>query len=361
MPEFDTSPPGPDEVFQVARGIATAVAPDGGLTDVQASVLHAITLALTGTDVDYRRLEPIEAATLGRVLARRTPEYRQRIVHHMVLGELVLRPLPADVAARVEAFASALGTDDHFVRVARRYAQGAYGLAWVDLRRNGFADRWSDADLSLYSRDGYVDDPFEGHGPDPELEARWEAFAELPEGTLGRAVHEMYDSRGFALPGNPMGAPAFLAQHDFVHVLADYGTDLTGELEVFALIGRADPDPKGFAWLATMIGLFATGYVQQAGFFRADISEARLSNPGMGDRIADAVWRGKQVAERHGRDLFRVDFHALAPRELDDARAALHLSPKSERALAAGSASVFSLEGMSEEQRVAFTARRGHG
>ena len=62
----------------------------------------------------------------------------------------------------------------------------------------------------------------------------------------------MYDSRGFELPGAPGGAPPDLAQHDFVHVLADYGTNLRGEVEVFALIGRADPDPKGFAWLATL-------------------------------------------------------------------------------------------------------------
>ena len=46
-----------------------------------------------------------------------------------------------------------------------------------------------------------------------------------------------------------------------MHVLADYGTNLKGELEVFAFIGRADPDPKGFAWLATLIGLFETGYI----------------------------------------------------------------------------------------------------
>ena len=56
----------------------------------------------------------------------------------MLLGELVLRPLPEAVAQRVGAYAAALGIDDDFVKVARRYAQGAFGLAWVDLRRSGF-------------------------------------------------------------------------------------------------------------------------------------------------------------------------------------------------------------------------------
>ena len=83
----------------------------------------------------------------------------------------------------------------------------------------------------------------------------------------------MYKGRGFELPGNPHGAPAFIAQHDFVHVLADYGTNVGGELETFALVARADPDPKGFAWLATMIGLFETGYVHEQGFFKIDVRE----------------------------------------------------------------------------------------
>ena len=44
--------------------------------------------------------------------------YRQRIVHHMVFGELVLRPLPITVAHRVSKDADALGVKDEFVRVA---------------------------------------------------------------------------------------------------------------------------------------------------------------------------------------------------------------------------------------------------
>jgi len=49
----------------------------------------------------------------------------------------------------------------------------------------------------------------------------------------------MYDGRGFALPGSPGGAPEYLARHDFVHVLADYGTNLKGE-EVLGITTVAD-------------------------------------------------------------------------------------------------------------------------
>src|SRR4051794_11029546 len=111
-----------EEVELVARGIATAVAPEDGLTDLQADLLEAIASALTGVTVDYRKLEPLSAEEFADVLASRELVYRQRIVHHMVLGELVLRPIPVAVAHRVATYADALGVKDDFVRVARRYA-----------------------------------------------------------------------------------------------------------------------------------------------------------------------------------------------------------------------------------------------
>jgi hypothetical protein len=339
-----------DEVIVVARGIATAVAPDGGLTEVQAALLQAITNALTGIEVDYCALDPLGPDELAGSLPSHDERYRQRIVHHMVLGELVLRPLPTAVAHRVATYAQTLGIKDDFVRVARRYAQGAYGLAWMDLQRSGFVDHVGQATGST-SAPPRGADPFEPPRVDPDLEAEWAAFRDLPDGSLGRAVWDMYDTRGFRLPGSPGGAPEYLAQHDFVHVLADYGTNLRGEVEVFAFIGRADPDPKGFAWLATLIGLFETGYIEDTGFFERDVREHNVQAPGMHVRIADAIRRGKVVSERYGTDLFCVDYHALAARPVADVRELLRIPQKSSGALEHGSPGAFDRDGMSEMQR----------
>ena len=233
--ESDLSPPDAQEILAVSRGIATAVAPDSGLTDVQVAVLEAITKALTDVSVDYRDLEPLGPDELAQALVQHGPEYRQRIVHHMVLGELVLRPLPAEVAQNVATYAEALGIDDDFVRVARRYAQGAFGLAWVDLRRSGFTERWDESTTdALHSSVGF-EDPFDHPIADPTLEASWTAFTDLEPGTLGRRIWEMYDSRGFAPTGNSNGASAFIAQHDFVHVLGDYGTNLEGSMALASM------------------------------------------------------------------------------------------------------------------------------
>jgi hypothetical protein len=350
-PETDDAPAGVDEVLDVARAIATAVSPDEGMTDVQASLLRAITSALTGIEVDYQSLEPLGAEDLAICLEGRDDEYRQRIVHHMVLGELVLRPLPTEVGLRVQEYASALGVQDRFVRVARRYAQGAYGLAWKDLRRSGFTERWEQVHMDQLRAEVEVEDPFHAPDEDPELAAAWRCFEEHDEGTLGEAVWRMYTGRGFALPGTRHGAPAYLAQHDFVHVLADYGTNLQGELEVFAFIGRADPDPKGFAWLATVIGLFETGYIADAGFFQSDISDRGVQVPGMADRVADALRRGKVVSQVSGRDLFEIDYHALAHLPVGDVRTRLGVPDKSDAAKRAKSPGLFDRAGMSEIQK----------
>ena len=144
-----------------------------------------------------------------------------------------------------------------------------------------------------------------------------------------------------------------------MHVLADYGTNLKGELEVFGLIGRADPDPKGFAWLATLIGLFETGYISSTGFFDRDVRERNIRAPGMHQRIADAIRRGKIVCDRYGVDLFEVDYYQLADRPVGELRELLHIPPKSSGAIDGGSAGVFDLEGMSENQRRFVAQRRG--
>jgi hypothetical protein len=354
LPGRDVIPP--DEVKDVARGIATAVAPEGGITDVQATLLGAIANALTGEDVNYRNLEPLGPEALAERLQHRDDGYRRRIVHHMVLGELVLRPLPVEVSARVARYAKALDIDDRFVRVARRYAQGAYGLAWMDLHRSGFSEQSQQADLNRSSGSA---DPFQRPDVDPELAAKWAAFEDLPAGTLGHCVWEMYDSRGFALPGTAEGASPYLAQHDFVHVLADYGTNLKGELEVFAFIGRADPDPKGFAWLATLIGLFETGYISSTGFFDKDVHEPVVQAPGMQHRLADAIRRGKAVCMCNERDLFMEDYHAYAPHAVEEVRSILAIPPKGPEPDGVHSPGLFDRDGMSEMQQRYAAAREG--
>src|SRR5207248_1372460 len=162
--------------------IASAVALDGRLTDLQRALLEAVIGSMTGYAADLRDTTPMTADEFAAALSRRDHQFRSRIVQVMLLAALVLRPLPEQVVDQVAA--------------------------------------------------------------------RWRALEDLPEGTLGRLVSQLYRARGFEYPGAPGSAPPLLAQHDWVHVLADFGTTVESEVEVFGFIARANDDMRAFSLLA---------------------------------------------------------------------------------------------------------------
>src|SRR5260370_20774419 len=113
-----------------------------------------------------------------------------------------------------------------------------------------------------------LDEPWQAVVRDEQLAMRWKSLRDLPDGTLGREVVKFYDARGFVFPGRPGSAPPLLAQHDWVHVLADYGSTVECEIEVFAFVARSNDDPRGFSLLAMVVSLFETGYMARgAGVF----------------------------------------------------------------------------------------------
>lgn len=146
--EVNLVPPDPQETALTARGVATAAAPTTGLTDLQRVLFEALFPAMTGHPVDLSELEPMSPAELAEVLRRRDLQFRTRGVQLMLLGALVLRPLPPEVADRIA---------EH----------------------------------------------------DPALASRWTALEDLPAGTLGRHVWELYRARGARL-GAAAARPARL-------------------------------------------------------------------------------------------------------------------------------------------------------
>ena len=101
--------------YAVAHGIATAVAPPGGVTEPQAALLGAVTMALTGVEVGYRDLEPLEASEHAAVL--------ERIARSTATASCTTWCSPSSsssrspqACARLVAYAEALGVDDDFVR-----------------------------------------------------------------------------------------------------------------------------------------------------------------------------------------------------------------------------------------------------
>jgi hypothetical protein len=359
--EASSERPSYEEAHLIARGFLTAAAPESGPTRLQQLVCKALVEALTDHPLDPAALLPISAEELAEGMARRTQEFRLRTVEMMILLELLLRPLPPDVADRVEVFADALSVGDdcrHLMRATQHASRGALGLAASDFQRNGY-------ECMVFERlaDGQEHTPAEAWlaAPhDPELAARWQALEHCPAGSLGRGVWEFYRARGFVFPGLPGSAPPLLAQHDWVHVLGDYGSTVESELEVFGLIYRANDDPRAFSLLVSVLSLFEAGYLQTGmGLFEMDLGHVSAADEVMALRLGDAVSRGAWSGWRwndahdgstHGVDYLDVDWFSLADLPLDEARAHFYVPEKSTAALAAGSVGPWEPGGISPYQ-----------
>jgi hypothetical protein len=343
------TPPDAAEVHQIGRGVVSAVsAADGpaGLTAVQAMVIETIFHAMTGHDIDVTTMEPMTAAEFAVALSHRNQIFRTRIVQIMLLSAFVVRPLPPQVAHRLREYAAALDVRDEMIDIAEAYAGGSFELASADFARNGYLSSIGAERLAVLHT-STLDQSWGQVTDDVALAARWESLHTLPVGTLGRGVADFYTDRGFAFPGRPGSAPPLLAQHDWVHVLAGYGTALENEIEVFGFIARANDDPRAFSLLAMVISLFETGYLAAgAGLFEADAGHLRTR--AMAARLADAMRRGALTQGSH--DFLDVDWFDLADRPVEVVRTEIGLVGKDPAAIADGSAGPWQRGGISEFQ-----------
>jgi hypothetical protein len=358
LPTPDTvnlDPPDAREAQSMAEGVGAAVAGREGLLPVQRTLIEALFPAMTGYPVHLPEQPAMNPVELGQLLQRRALAFRSRGVQIMLLCALVLHPLPDDVAESVATYARELGVEDGMIDVAREFAAGSLDLAAHDFRRNGYEGEWNEAaSVAAMHSSHDLRDAWEFSTDDPDLAARWAALESLPAESLGRKVWEMYQARGFSYPGAAGSAPPLLCQHDWVHVLADYGTTVEAEVEVFGFIERANDDMRAFSLLAMVISLFETGYLARgAGLFEASPGHFS-SDPGMAVRLSDAMRRGALCSDSEtgstSIDFLQMDWFAVAHRSCADLRARFGVTPKSADAVEAGSVGPWEPGGISPFQ-----------
>jgi hypothetical protein len=344
------TPPDAEEVRIMVGGVAGACAPGGELTSLQRLLIEAMTESMTGFVVPVNHIPRLSPQQFATAMANRNENFRQRMLQFMLLCSLVLVPLPDEVIRRVEEYGEELGVSNDMLRVAGRYASGSLGLALIDFERSGYMQLWSEQHRTAVHTSGELAQAWEQCSNDPALLARWEALRDLPAGSLGREIAKFYDARGFHFPGSPGSAPPLLAQHDWLHVIGDYGSTVECELEVFAFISRANDDPRAFSLLAMVISLFETGYLATgAGLFEYD--RGHLSHEGMAVRLADAMRRGALCAAHAGSpDFLAHDWFAEAHRPVAEIREQFGVVPKSERAIEVGSVTPWQPGGISPFQ-----------
>ncbi len=338
--------PDADEIVALSRGIHGVIAPDGDLSPLQHLLVESVVKAMTGFPPDLGA-RPISPREFAQVMSDRDQMFRTRIVQLVILLVLVQQPIPPDVVGRTSMLAREAGVDEGMLAIAQDFASGSLGLASIDFDRNGYTAGW-DADhervLHVSSRlstawDAVVDDP--------ALALQWQELEDLPAGSLGRRVTDFYRARGFDYPGRPGSAPPLLAQHDWVHVVADYGTTVEAELEVFAFIARANDDMRAFSLLAMVVSLFETGYLATgAGLFQSD--SGHLSRAGVATRVADAMRRGARCTGSI--DFLQTDWFSLAHLPVDEVRAEFGVIPKEAEAVQQGSVGPWEAGGISAFQ-----------
>jgi hypothetical protein len=338
------------EVRATNGAFTTALGGPERLTPLQVVSIAAITHSMTGYSFDLSTLPATTPEQLAAALHDRAAPWRTRILHVMLIGALLLEEIPTDTQTRLEAYANALGVHDDMLSVTSQLAAGSKTAALEDFQRSGYEGDWAQSDA--LQTDQELDSAWAVVEDDPELARRWANLEHCPPGSLGRGVFEFYDARGFSYPGQPGSAPPLLAQHDWVHVLADFGSTVESEIEVFSFIATANEDPRAFSLQAMVLSLFETGNLATgAGLFEASSGHLSTSGDAMAARMGDAMRRGFICGTRaSGEDLLGTDWFSLANTPVEDVRRRFHVVPKRQDAWEAGSVTAWETGGISPFQ-----------
>ena len=309
----------------LAAAIVGACRGSGWSLDVQPQLLNAIFAALFDFDEDFRTLP---AATIDQAAAA-FPDARERreIVDLMLICELCLHEIPADLSDSIDRWATSLGVNGVDLTVARELAQGAQARAQFDLYRNGFWGACAEMDPEFTAL-------VEANGArafamtineDPVEQARWAALENCATGSLGRSVWEFYQQRNFVYPGTPGAVSKAESHHDWVHVLCDYGTTPMGEVEVGAFRMTTTDDPgAALTFIAGQLAFYQGGIMPSA--LTGLHTDHVLETPGGPARIADALRRGRECTF----DTYHMfDFFGVAAEPLDALRERWNFVPKS--------------------------------
>jgi hypothetical protein len=169
--------------------------------------------------------------------------------------------------------------------------------------------------LPLRSEPGLADPLASADQPEPELVARIEGFAQLPEASLGRALLVYYERFGFPLPGRDACALNHLyLAHDMTHVIAGIAATSAGEIALSAFQWAMQDNPINESALLASLVTHEAGFVSANPTLAPDHSS--LDSPSSAYLLASELKRGSACSA----DFSLVDHLALAPLPLTEVR-----------------------------------------
>ncbi|HSF57131.1 MAG TPA: hypothetical protein VLD83_03605 [Candidatus Binatia bacterium] len=125
--------------------------------------------------------------------------------------------------------------------------------------------------------------------------SRCNALGSCPLDSIGHTVWDFYQMRGFAFPGQPGSVNVAVAQHDWIHVLADYGTTPMGEIEASAFYNSTTA-PGAMLGLIGVLALFESS-LMPASLVVPKQAGHNLSAPGASSAWP-RPWPGARLATR---------------------------------------------------------------
>jgi hypothetical protein len=315
----------PDLAEVFVRAAIGGITEHGYPTPLQLEVVRQVALHVMGLTVDVDTLEPLDAAAAAELIT--DPALRRRLVQSIVTLELLEDPIAPALATHVRRYARTLEVDEPMVNAARHAARGHLALMYADLQRNSYytheaTEQILDGHLWRTLRSKFA---YSNVIASKAIERKWASLADMPEGSLGRATAEFYRVHHFPIPGARRGIGEIGAQHDFVHVLADYAPNPDGEINVFAFIATAMEDPKGFVQLVMTLGLFQNATITHVAGKKVVLArQGTLEEPGACARFGDALHRGSICKV----DALGIDHFAIAPEPLDELRERFAIVPR---------------------------------
>ena len=295
----------------------------------QLHLVHAIGSSLLGIELaaDKVVLDNEILKYLSNEFKGEKEQVKHRLFQLFTLVELILDPMPNEATETLQQVADLLQIKDDFIDIAREYSQGAYGIAASDLARKGYLGKPEliKKGSEMMRVNKTLTDPFELDDDDPKLLKQWRELEKCQAGTLGRNIWEYYQGRGFIFTGQKGSVNPSIAQHDWIHLLCDYNTTIEGELEVFSFIGSAIPDVKGFSFLVAIISLFETGRLESWGGGVLNADKGHLDLPGMPERLADAIRRGRTC---NIDVMYGIDYFKFKDQNIEEVRNILNVVPK---------------------------------
>ena len=309
------------QAIEVASAVVGACRLHGGWSaEFQPRFLGLIFKELLDVDVDFNKLAGISIKTAKATF----PSHQQRLelVELLVLTELLVNPVPDELARSVESWAEELGIHDRSLLMARDAAQANkiqaqsdfYRLMWMGVEDEQ-APKFEDS-LKLNGPKAWAF-TFE---PDEQLALQWRSLAGSPPGSLGAAVWYHYQNNGFVMPGEVGGANAALAHHDWLHVLGDYQVDVIGEVENAAFGSASSSIIGSTLWFLGVMAMY------EGGLFDSVVAGGQqhiISAPGVSERIVSALRRGRACTQ----DLLDIDYFNFAERPLEELQCEWGISP----------------------------------